>query len=154
MSQSSQPETRLFPPAQPHPGDLPAQNMLSVMRIRVEALQTSRSTMGRFTTCRTLGCTSLALVVQVSFRLPQPVTRPLYPARSNLWGREKDQVRTGHPGVPGPNTISKRPEAKTQAQGDLWGLLPNTEAWKREGTPAKLQSVRVRPRTQLRPPQP
>lgn len=71
-------------PAQTRPGHLPAQNMLSVMRIRVEALHTGRSTMGRFTTCRTLGCTSVTLDVHISFRLPQPVTRPLYPARSSL----------------------------------------------------------------------
>lgn len=71
---------------QPRPKthSLPAQNMLSVMRIRVEALHTGRSTMGRFTTCRTLGCISLMLVVHVSRRLPQPVTLPLYPAWSKL----------------------------------------------------------------------
>ena len=71
--------------------------MLSVMRIRVESLHTGRSTRGRLTTCRTLGCTSVTLVVHVSLRLPQPVTRPLNPAWSSLWGREKDPVRTDRP---------------------------------------------------------
>lgn len=78
------PEALTFPPTEPHPGDLPAQNMLSVVRIRVEALHTERSTMGTLTTCRTLGCASVGLAVHVSLRLPQPVTRPLCPAWSNL----------------------------------------------------------------------
>lgn len=84
---------------------LPAQNMLSVMRMRVEALQTGRSTMGTFTTCRTWGCTSDALIVHVSLRLPQPVTRPLYPDWSNLWVRKMGLVRTDPSGTSASSTV-------------------------------------------------
>lgn len=80
-------------------------------------MQTCRSTMGRFTTCRTLGCTSPMLDVHVSLRLPQPVTRPLYPAWSSLWGKGKELVRTNPSwGSLAPALPPWRPESKTLVQ--------------------------------------
>ena len=55
---------------------LPAQNMLSVTLTLVDALQVSWSTMGTLSCCRTVG-RLFGLVAHVSFKLPQPVTRPL-----------------------------------------------------------------------------
>lgn len=55
---------------------LPAQNMLSVTLTLVDALQVSWSTMGMLSCCRTVG-RLFGLVTHVSFRFPQPVTRPL-----------------------------------------------------------------------------
>ena len=137
------PFTCLSPPhpeAQKRPGDLPAQNMLSVMRILVDALQTGCSTSGKFTTCRTLGCTSPTLVVHVSFRLPQPVTRPLYPVWISLWGKEKDLVRTGPSRSPLASTLPWRPESKTPAQKELLGLFTlSPRGLEGEGTSARLQ---------------
>lgn len=52
--------------------------MLSVTFTDVELLQTSWSTMGRWICWSTSG-RFLAEGFQVSFRFPQPVTRPLYP---------------------------------------------------------------------------
>ena len=136
-------------PAWPRPGDLPAQNMLSVMRIRVEALHTGRSTRGRLTTCRTLGCTSVTLVVHVSLRLPQPVTRPLNPAWSSLWGREKDPMRTDRPrSLPAPAQHHPLRDPSLRPPGG------RPEARKREGDSARRQDVRVGPRAQPRPHEP
>lgn len=58
---------------------LPAQNMLLVILTAVELLQVSCSTMGRWICWRTVG-RFLADGFHVSFRFPQPLTRPLYPA--------------------------------------------------------------------------
>lgn len=55
---------------------LPAQNMLSVTLTDVELRQVSWSTIGRWICWRTEG-KCLAAGFQVSFRFPQPVTRPL-----------------------------------------------------------------------------
>lgn len=63
---------------------LPAQNILSVTLTLVDALQVFWSTIGRLSCCRTVGRFS-GVVAQVSFRFPQPVTRPLNPASINLW---------------------------------------------------------------------
>lgn len=63
---------------------LPAQNILSVTLTLVDALQVFWSTIGRLSCCRTVGRFS-GVVAHVSFRFPQPVTRPLKPASINLW---------------------------------------------------------------------
>lgn len=64
------------------------QNMLSVILMVVDALQVSRSTMGRFTSCSKVG-KAAPPELQVSCRFPQPVTRPLYPVSIRL---QKTQV--------------------------------------------------------------
>lgn len=71
---------------------LPAQYMLSVILILVDALQVSWATMGRATCCSKVGKAALP-DVQVSYKFPQPVTRPLYPASSRL--QEKKWVTHG-----------------------------------------------------------
>lgn len=65
--------------------------MLSVILIWVDALQVSRSTIGRFTNCKYVG-KALLLEPQVSKRFPQPVTRPLYPVNSRLQKKIKNKV--------------------------------------------------------------
>lgn len=66
---------------------LPAQNMLSVILTEVELRQMFWSTIGRWICCRTVG-KFLTAGFQLSFRFPQPVTRPLKPSDIRLLGKK------------------------------------------------------------------